>query len=271
MQKVEKQIWRFIDSGAADGSFNMATDEVMATLAPLSQPVLRVYRWHPFTISIGYNQNFDDLDTTKCEQKGIGLVRRPTGGRAILHAHEVTYCVIIPRGHSLFGENPPELYNQISSAIVKGLKYMLPEVILERKEVSQSSPRYNQQVACFATSAKYEIHYESKKVVGSAQRRFRNGLLQHGSIILGDEHLQILEYLSRRNGNLQRSRNLLQANTVSMERILKRRIEYQEIVKCIKAGFENHFGILFEERSLSQNELRVIEELKLKYLLEEEL
>jgi lipoate-protein ligase A len=263
---IQESVWRFINSGAAEGAFNMAADEALACSLKSSQPVVRVYRWQPYTISIGYNQDFSDLDLTKCREDGIGLVRRPTGGRAILHAHEVTYSVIFPRESDRYGKNTLDLYNQISSAICEGLNSNGLPVVLEKKEEAGGAKHHQHRFACFSTSAKYEIHYDSKKLVGSAQRRFKSAVLQHGSILLGDEHLHILDYLSpAANGKTEQLRKQLRENTISMQTILNRTVAYNEMVESIKTGFEHYFKVRLEERKFSDAELRRINELKIKY------
>lgn len=245
----------------------MAADEALADVIASGQPILRVFRWRPYTISIGYNQNIEDIDAEKCKSNGIGIVRRPTGGGAILHANEVTYSVILPRNRSRYSNHALDLYNQISSAIIRGLNQNGLPVVLEKKDQPAVKINYQHCFACFATSATYEIHYESRKLVGSAQRRFKNAVLQHGSIILGDEHLRILDYWSPgAKGDRDHSRKQLHENTVSMQAILKRRVTYQEVAESVKRGFESYFDITFRDAPLSDEELKLIDELRLKYL-----
>ncbi|MFQ5637336.1 MAG: biotin/lipoate A/B protein ligase family protein [bacterium] len=260
--------WRFIDTGSADGAFNMAADEALARSIISNQPVVRVYRWQPYAISIGYNQNFHELNRAKCTEDGIDIVRRPTGGGAIFHAHELTYSVIIPRSHFYYEKNNIDLYNQISSAIIRALNYQGSPVALEKKSPDVTGANREQHYfACFVTSAQYEIHYQSKKLVGSAQRRFKNAVLQHGSVILGDEHRRILDYMSLQESDKTRDlKELLHENTVSLQTILNRNIAYKELVQNMKAGFEDHFKIHLEVKNLTDEELNVINVLKTNYM-----
>jgi len=262
-----EQHWRYIDSGAADGVFNMTADEALATQSGQPLPILRVYAWHPFTISLGYHQSLDTLDVARCHKDGLGIVRRPTGGRAILHAQEVTYSVIIPQSHPLFEKSSLSIYKLISNALVAALNDLGMPAVLEKKNGNDTEfARYNRRFSCFATSAKYEIHYESRKFVGSAQRRFENGLLQHGSILLGDEHLNLTKYVSPNgNGEQEDSRTLLQARTATLESILKRKTTYDELADCLKRGFEKTFHITCAPDEFLAGELQRIDELKPKY------
>lgn len=255
--------WRYIDSGACDGAFNMAVDEGLARTIASTEPILRLYRWQPFTISIGYHQEVGDVDLARCQRDGVGVVRRPTGGRAIFHAHEATYSVIVPKSHPWFAKSSHEVYNEISSALVVGLQFAgLPVSLEKRSQPDSDFAGYRNQFACFATSARYEIHYQSQKLVGSAQRRFGNALLQHGSIILGPQHLNLVEYLANhKNGEREAARKQLQEKTTCVEAILKRSVTYEEIAVFVKRGFEKHFQIELTPAPLTVRELQIIHQL----------
>jgi len=260
---TEPDSWRFLDTGANDGAFNMALDEVLANVAPGPRPVFRVYRWRPPTISLGYHQNLAEVDLEKCRADGIGVVRRPTGGRAILHAQEVTYSVILPKTHELFSAGTTEVYRLISAALVRGLSLLSPQIVLERSaRGSDDFAVYNEKFACFATSARHEILLDSRKLVGSAQRRFENGLLQHGSIMTGAGHLRLTDYLARENRDGREQAALL-SKTASLSDALGREPAFSETVKCLKKGIETAFQIRLEKDELTDLELETVLEHKL--------
>ncbi len=265
MQAIEP--WRFLDTGACDGAFNMAVDEGLARASNSSQPILRVYRWQPFTISIGYHQDSEEVDAQKCWRDGVGVVLRATGGLAIFHAHEVTYSVIIPKGHGWFAKSSLFVYNEISAALALGLQSVgLPVKLEKRPQPDADFAGYRRQFACFASSARFEIHSQSKKLVGSAQRRFENALLQHGSILLGDQHLRLVDYLAHdKNGELAAARQQLQNKTTTIEAVLNREVSYEEIARCVKSGFEISLNINFETQPLTAAELQSINQLKIHY------
>ncbi|MFQ6115371.1 MAG: biotin/lipoate A/B protein ligase family protein [bacterium] len=267
MKSKREKNWRFINSGAADGRFNMAVDEALARYCDPQIPVLRIYRWQPFTISIGYHQKFEDIDLEKCRKDGVDVVRRPTGGRAIFHAHEVTYSAIIPSRSVWYQETTLAVYNQISSALAQGLCHLGLLVTLERiQDFSPGFTQYKERFACFSTSAKYEIHFRGKKLVGSAQRRFKNAVLQHGSILLGEDHLRLLDYLSSNgNGVVRQAQEQLQQRTVCIENILKHKVDNEEVAAVLKLGFEEYFDIALQPDQLSLQELKRINDLKPKY------
>lgn len=260
--------WRLLETGSHDGFFNMAVDEMLARSRALQMPVLRVYAWRPHAISLGFHQSPDDLDLARCESDGVDVVRRPTGGRAIYHAHEVTYSVVIPGAHPLYGEKPLEVYNRISSALVNALLRTGVELQLARAQMPDAGfGNYQKRFACFATSAKYEVQSHGKKLVGSAQRRFESALLQHGSIILGTEHLRLLDYLRLADARkVRRARHLLASKTTCLETLLKRQVGYEEIAGVLKSGFETQFEIEFIEDTLTTGELQKVDDFKKHYL-----
>jgi lipoate-protein ligase A len=181
--------WRYRYSGACRGAENMCRDEQCArglqesrgTVFPSS---LRLYRWQPWAISLGHNQSSHDLDMERCTADGIDVVRRPTGGRAILHAEELTYCVVMYTG----SRSVLAVYNDISRALVRGLHLFGVNVAFQKSQPNfQETYRQASSIPCFTSSARYEIEWHGRKLVGSAQRRFGDGerdvVLQHGSIL----------------------------------------------------------------------------------------
>ena len=267
---ASREVWRFIDSGAASGAFNMAADEFLALFPRDARPVLRFYRWQPYAISLGYHQNPARWDPARCRARGIDLVRRPTGGRAILHAHEVTYCVVVPRESRWFRLGPMELYRQVSFALLRGLGLSgLPVALAPGPaEAAGATKAASLAEACFARSARYEIQLEARKLVGSAQRRYRHAVLQHGSIILGDQHLEIFDFLSSGEAaTVARLRQQLAENTASVEAMLGRRVGYEEMVANLKTGFEEALGVVLQTEALSEAERTSIREMQARYAL----
>ncbi|MEK9136365.1 MAG: lipoate--protein ligase family protein, partial [Bacteroidota bacterium] len=185
---MQGTIWNFIAGGEYTGDFNMSFDEMLAQrlVSGLGAPTLRLYRWKPWAISLGHNQNLSDINIDRCRRDGIDVVRRPTGGRAILHAEELTYSVTMPVDR----RGILQVYNEISTALVEGLRQFGVDVSLQRSQLNfVETYKSPSSIPCFSSSARYEIEWKGKKLVGSAQRRYTgNGgevVLQHGSILCG--------------------------------------------------------------------------------------
>jgi lipoate-protein ligase A len=242
--------WRFIDTGWDTGARNMAFDEALARGflgGGDAVPTLRLFRWRPWAVSLGYNQNAEDLDAVRCAREGIDVVRRPTGGRAILHAQELTYSVTLPAGRKTI----LQVYNDIGRALVHGLKLFGVNAALQRSQPDfRSAYRNPSSIPCFASSARYEIEWRGKKLVGSAQRRFSDGdreaILQHGSILCGPAHRRLADLLAVNDPTvLAQLRRDLEEKTTDLSAILGREIDLDALGECIRRGFEGEWGVEF--------------------------
>ena len=242
--------WHFIDSGFNTGSYNMDFDIHLAKNYLPGDIYFRLYRWEPFCISLGANQSFDEIKLEKAVADNIDVVKRPTGGRAILHAEELTYSVVMPVDNNY---SPKSIYHEINLAIYNSLKIYderLTEVELEKKQADFSSLYKNQSNSiCFAVSAKNEINYNGQKLVGSAQRKMGNVVLQHGSILCGDYHKRIVNYLNFDNDKLKDVKDKLDSNTIDLNSILNEQIDYDRLLSSLYVGFENYFNIKLDRIS----------------------
>ena len=245
-------IWRFINTGFNPGSFNMDYDlELVRNFS--GAPVLRVYQWKPYCISLGANQDYNSVDQKKTTGNGLDVVKRPTGGRAILHAEELTYSVVYPISDD---KTPKQIYREINLALKKGLTIYNP--LLEKIELEHTQPHFptfykdTKSTLCFAVSAMNELNYQGKKVVGSAQRKIGNVILQHGSILCGNFHKRIIDYLNLPDDKLEEIKNEIEQTTIELEAILDVEINYQKLSDAIKEGFENHFNVKLEEEIFAE-------------------
>ncbi len=190
--------WRLIVSGAGPGHRNLALDEAIfrSVRARRSPPTLRLYRWSSPTLTIGYTQNRErDVDRTACRVRGIDVIRRVTGGRAVLHDAEVTYSVSAPAGQPGFGTGLEQAYRRIAAGLLDGLRRLGLGAAMSSPG-ARESPRPSRHPGCFATTARSEIEIDGRKLVGSAQRREKDAFLQHGSILL-ESHGALLETVLR--------------------------------------------------------------------------
>ena len=200
------ETWRLLDTGASSGDFNMHADAVLleAVGAGFSPSVLRLYRWDPPAISLGYNQDPKrELNLPRVRSAGIEVVRRLTGGRAVLHWEELTYSVICREGCGRLGASPGATYREIGKALVAGLRAFGAPVDLHRQDAGQggrSTPEAPKP-PCFASTSKWEVTYRGRKLAGSAQRRIRGAILQHGSILTGPRHLLLGGFLRAANSS----------------------------------------------------------------------
>lgn len=160
----------------------MALDEAIATCVRkgLSSPTLRLYGWDKPSLSLGYFQKLSDINTGYCAVNKIPIVRRPTGGRAILHNNELTYSFSARTDKGFFSKGLLDSYKKISEAFV--LAFKKTGIQVTSKEKRENGRVLARSSMCFKTSSLGEIMIENRKMVGSAQKRWVNGLLQQGSI-----------------------------------------------------------------------------------------
>ena len=188
--------WRLIRSVPAHGAWNMAVDEAIleSTSHGINPPTLRLYSWAPPCLSLGYAQPASDVDLTALEVHGWDLVRRPTGGRAILHTDELTYSVCGPETDPVLAGDILSSYQRLSSAILSALQQigLGVQALPKEKDDANTQP----EPICFEVPSNYEITINGKKLVGSAQSRRKGGVLQHGTLPLTGDLARITQALN---------------------------------------------------------------------------
>lgn len=249
------ETWRLVLDGEADGFTNMAVDEAMleAHIAGEVPPTIRFYRWQPPCLSIGYFQRAGrEVDEAGCRQLGVDWVRRPTGGRAILHDIELTYSVVARQDNPLVSGSVHESYRKISTALVAGLNRL-------GSPAEMASPHLRGQglgsAACFDAPSAYEVTIFGRKVIGSAQTRRASALLQHGAILIDvDMDRQVGVILPPPNLTRSELAALLQPRLISLREALGRPIRATELAGALRAGFVEAWDIALEEDTLSPEE-----------------
>jgi lipoate-protein ligase A len=272
--------WRLIFTDANDAFFNMALDEaiLLSCQSGQSLPTLRLFLWEPPGVSIGYFQSLEKaVDLNKCKENNIDVVRRITGGRAVLHETEITYslCASIKEYPEL-GKNVSETYQKISFALLESLKSLkvFGEWVKPKRESIQFTENSDFSKPCFMSNSRYEITLEGKKLIGSAQRRFQNSFLQHGSLPLGNGKFDLADFLSEKfftseNENSQILKKKSEEKLTNLEKILKRKVEHEEVISALKRGFSQFFDVEMNEEELTQTEFEVAQVLKEKKYLTE--
>ncbi|HET9496504.1 MAG TPA: biotin/lipoate A/B protein ligase family protein [Chloroflexia bacterium] len=255
--------WRAITGYDLPGDYQMALDEaLLESVIAGGVPVVRFYTWRPATLSLGVNQPFGEIDADECARRGFGLVRRLTGGRAVLHQHELTYSVIALENDSRVSGGVIESYRKISTALVEGLRSMGADVSLaepskamfralaesrRRTELDDTVDSSNGAV-CFDTASAYELTARGRKLVGSAQARRGGAILQHGSILLDvdwDAWVNVFSYASE--AGRERAYTKLPSRMTSLSEELGRPVTARELQAALVPAFERTFGISLME------------------------
>ncbi|MBT2754762.1 lipoate--protein ligase family protein [Mesobacillus foraminis] len=269
---MEKEVWRYIDSGYGSPSFNMALDEALLDWHSAGKipPVIRFYGWNPATLSVGYFQKVEkEINMEAVKTHGLGFVRRPTGGRGVLHEHELTYSVIVSEEHPEMPKTVTEAYRVISEGILKGFHnlgleayFAVPKTAEERNALK--NPR---SAVCFDAPSWYELVVEGRKVAGSAQTRQKGVILQHGAILLDldeDKLFSLFNYPSERVK--ERMQKTFKSKAVAINDISSRKIEMDEAKIAFREGFAEGLNIELEPYTLTKDEMDyVIDLAKSKY------
>ena len=221
-------------------------------------PTLRLYLWKPPGISIGYFQTVEKtVDLRKCKESSVDVVRRITGGRAVLHEDEITYslCACCQEYPEL-GRDTRETYQRISLALLESLRALRIQAEWARPNQKRIAVEGNSFVSkpCFISSSRFEITVAGKKLIGSAQKRTKNSFIQHGSIPLGNGEVGLSEFLSEKNIR-EKMKERLKEKSTNLKRILRRSVEYEEVILALKKGFGKFFDVEMFEEELTQREL----------------
>jgi lipoyl(octanoyl) transferase len=253
--------WRLLITPPARGAWNMAVDESILEHIYRNEsiPTLRLYAWDPPCLSLGHAQPFSDVDMNRLQQRGWEVVRRATGGRAILHTDELTYSVIAPVNEPRVEGSVLESYNRLAQALLLAVQSL--EIPVEMKE-GKANQTETLTPVCFEVPSTYEITVNGKKLIGSAQARKKEGVLQHGSLpLMGDltRICQVLVFESE-SGRDNASKRLLERAT-TVESALGVEISWEKAQQAFIHAFEAQLGLSFESGELSESESRRAEEL----------
>lgn len=253
--------WRLITTPPVRGAWNMAVDEAILEHVERGEvfPTLRLYAWDPPCLSLGRAQPFTDVDVPRLQARGWDVVRRMTGGRAILHTDELTYSVTGTIHDPNLAGTLLESYNRLAGPLLVAVHDLgLPVEIKEDKVDNNGIPN----PVCFEVPSMYEITVNGKKLIGSAQARRREGVLQHGTLPLTGDLARICQALafpdeSAREAAAER----LLARATTVESVLGRQVAWETAAQTFVRAFEARLGLKLEEGELSKSELARAEEL----------
>ena len=262
MAKYPPATWRLLNTGWQDGPTNMAVDEAIAEAVTGgdSRPTLRFYGWEPACLSLGYGQSWTVADWEACAARGWDVVRRPTGGRAILHVDELTYSVCAPESEPRVRGGVLESYQRLSAALAHGLKLLGVEP--ERAPHARGEQGAKGPV-CFDLPSSYEITVGSRKLVGSAQARKKGVVLQHGTLPLYGDINRILHALCIESPEERaHMASRLRQTATTLEASRGRPVEFDEAASALQRGFSAALALTFEEEPLTPGERARVQEIR---------
>ncbi len=247
--------WRLLNTGPRDGPTNMAIDEAIleAVAAGRVPPTLRFYQWNPPCLSLGYSQPAADADLEACARYGWDVVRRPTGGKAILHTDELTYSVCAPAGEPRVAGGVVESYGRLAAGLLAGLQLL-------GLAPAEAQPDYGTDLGtlgpvCFDGPARYEVTVGLKKLIGSAQSRRLGGVLQHGTLPLHGDLTRVVEGLAFPDpAAREAARARLPGRALTLAAALGRAVGLNQAARALAAGFERALNLHLVPAELTDDE-----------------
>jgi lipoyl(octanoyl) transferase len=253
---------RIIRDHGLPAEFNMAADRFLLDSAASSPEVfLRFYRWAPPAISLGCMQDPEThLDREALVCSGIDWVKRPTGGRAVLHRNDITYSCIFPVQSPSFGNTIRQSYALLSRCLLSGLELAGIACNAQDSAAEFAAAKRTLKLPCFLSPNRDEIMAEGKKLVGSAQKRTGKAVLQHGSIPVDGSFRQLPDYLVLPPFERDRQKTLLEKKCICLREIMPD-IDREKTVDCLIKGFVGILGFDAVEKPWNEKELAEIKRL----------
>ncbi|MGD8474271.1 MAG: lipoate--protein ligase family protein [Anaerolineae bacterium] len=253
--------WRIILDVEADGATNMAVDEAILNglIDGASLPTLRFYRWSPPCLSLGRNQSLAEADLPACRADGIDVVRRPTGGRSILHTDELTYSVSLLHTDPRAAGGIVEGYRRLSEGLLAGLHRLGVDAA---QAAGPKAPGSESTAVCFESPSDYEITVGGRKLVGSAQWRMRGGVLQHGSLPLFGDLARVIDYLAFPADERLAQRQRLYHRAVTLKEAAGTRYSFERVARTLAQGFAAALNLHLAPGELTLQEHALAAELR---------
>lgn len=253
LTEYDVAVWRVLETGWQDGPSNMAIDEAIlqGVASGKSRPTLRFYGWDPPCLSLGYAQHWHADYEEACRRHGWDIVRRPTGGRAILHIDELTYSVCAPEGEPRVQGGILLSYRRLSDALAAGLERL---GLHPSRAGRQDGEGKSNGPACFDAPSNFEITVRDRKLIGSAQARRQGVVLQHGTLPLYGDITRIAEALSADGDSQNTIRQRLRQSAITLEESLGQRLPYDRVATHIAEGFAQALNLRLERGELTGGE-----------------
>ncbi len=255
--------WRLIQTPPAPGPWNMAVDEAILEAVGRrdAPPTLRLYAWDPPCLSLGYAQPFGDVDMARLSNRSWDVVRRITGGRAILHTDELTYSVIGSHDEPRLSGGVIESYRRLSQALLEALRLLgLPAEGLPKPAGDNSADA--QEPVCFEVPSHYEITVDGKKLLGSAQARKKASVVQHGTLPLTGDLSRITHCLGfPTDEERAKAAKRLLARATTVETALGLRVTWEQAAAAFREALSKTLNLALEPANLTEEELSRAEKL----------
>jgi len=256
--------WRLLLDGEADGATNMAVDEAIldAVVEGHGPPTLRFYGWSPPCLSLGRNQPLAEADLEACRAAGVDVIRRPSGGQAVLHRAELTYAVALSQDDPRSEGGVLGGYRRLSEGLLAGLRRLDVDAVQAcgaRPAEGPPSP------ICFDRPTDYEICFGGRKLIGSAQWRRRGGVLQHGSLPLRGDLTRIVDLVVLTHRDPATEKRRLAGRVISLEEARGRSVSFDDAARALAQGLAAVLNLELVPGSLTPRERAAVDDLRVRY------
>lgn len=249
--------WRILSTPDLPGALNMAIDQTIADNISSGGfvPTIRFFSWNPFCLSLGKHQSINDVNLESCKKLNVDVIKRPTGGKAVFHATEFTYSVIIPAASKLFRKTIHETYLLIAEWLSDGLSEygikasLMPKLNLRQKKKISGNP------SCFSSASDYEITINNKKLIGSAQRRWPGVVLQHGSLLIGNDYLKVSDLLNHSEEKRKKMLDVSKKKTTYLTELMSEIPDFEQFSDLMGKFWKKKFKVDVINESLSRAEM----------------
>ncbi|MCE7794307.1 lipoate--protein ligase family protein [Salipaludibacillus sp. CUR1] len=261
------ETWYFIDSKDQSPAYNMALDEKLMDWhrEGTIPPVVRFYGWNPPTLSVGYFQHIEkEINMEAVKAHGLGFVRRPTGGRGVLHDDELTYSVIVSESQNAMPDTVTEAYRVISQGLLEGFRNLnlQAEFSIPRSKEEKDRLKRPRSAVCFDAPSWYEMIVEGRKVAGSAQTRQKGVILQHGSIIRSVDVDKLFDlFLYKSDRARERMQKGFHKKAAAINELTEAPVSMNDIKQAFRKGFEKGLDIHLKEYALEAGQKEQVKDL----------
>ncbi len=256
------ETWRLLSFQRLSGAENMAVDEAIfrETAKRGGEPTLRLYGWIRPTVTIGYSQDLErEVNCAFCQERGIDIVRRPTGGKAVYHSTDLTYSLASSQHRSPFSIDILGTYRVIGRCLIRGLKKI--GVNAELVEEGRAPGRCCEEAGCFAVPFRNELLVKEAKICGSAQVRGRGCFLQHGSILIDFDPVTSLRIMGKVGRDEEEAARGLEETVTCVSHETSVPITAERLAPYIGSGFEELLNVRLVKGGLTGREQAIAERL----------
>ncbi len=255
---TESKTARLISRPSQAGWFHMAADDLLATTFSSDySAIISTYQWSPSAVSLGYHQTLDDVDAVACRDRGWDIVRRPTGGRTLLHDGDLCYSIVVPIENNHYVQLR-SLYSKVAESVVSVFNDLGLQATYSQPKRKQSNDDLSSMRLCLESNVRGEVLINGKKIAGASQRIYQNTILQHGSILINGIPEAIAQIIPHSIDKRKRVAQFLQRDACSLDQLLDSPITFESFEKLLIDSIGQQFNMIMTDSKFTMEEVEMI-------------